>query len=368
MDNLFQNDNPNTDSDYSSSEEDPEDINFNNIDYTNQYFLNNSSQQDYVNKRNELFTKDIIKQRILVDTHNIKKNHENDLIQTNNYTYYLNDNGKENTSDNYNETSGYDRYKNVIGFRFIKAIIPNRSYTINNSNNTFIIELGNDEGNAANGGDLGSKIKITLNNGFYTTNIFKEASDKENGAIYKWEQHSGNSINSVLGETDYNNYKLDIEYDVSTQLFTFSMKTNENYKFRFVWEDDNKYEGARNLLGFTGVNSSGYSNSITAEQPPDMSVHYFDIVIPEIPYIACKHNTDRKNIIERVPITSLHNRVLVYEDSTFEREDQNFFFPISLNKLTIQLYQKNGEFFDNNNRHHSLEFEITMINKVDIIK
>lgn len=367
MDNLFQNDNPNTDSDYSSSEEDPEDINFNNIDYTNQYFLNNSSQQDYVNKRNELFTKDIIKQRILVDTHNIKKNHENDHIQTNNYTYYLNDNGKENTSDNYNETSGYDRYKNVIGFRFIKAIIPNRSYTINNSNNTFIIQLGNDEGDAA-GGDPGSKIKITLNNGFYTTNIFKEASDKENGAIYKWEQHSGNSINSVLGETDYNKYKLNIEYDVSTQLFTFSMEANVNYKFKFVWEDDNKYEGARNLLGFTGVNSSDYSNSITAEQPPDMSVHYFDIVIPEIPYIACKHNTDRRNIIERVPIISLHNRILVYEDSTFEREDQNFFFPISLNKLTIQLYQKNGEFFDNNNRHHSLEFEITMINKVDIIK
>ena len=114
MDNLFQNDNPNTDSDYSSSEEDPEDINFNNIDYTNQYFLNNSSQQDYETTRNKLFTKDIVKHRILVDTHNINKNHETDHIQTNNYTYYLNDIGKENSTENYNQTSGYDRYKNVV--------------------------------------------------------------------------------------------------------------------------------------------------------------------------------------------------------------------------------------------------------------
>ena len=359
MDNLVQNDNQNTDSDYSSSEEDLEDINFNNIDYTNQYFLNNSLQKDYIDKRNQLFTKDIIKHRILIDTHNIKKNHKTDHIQTNNYIYYLNDSGKENTLNNYNETSGYDRYKNVIGFRFIKAIIPNRSYTINNTNNTFIIELGDDLGD-----DTNLQIKITLINGYYTTDKFSEALDTNNGAKYEWKFHPNRNQ-----EVD-DKYKLQINYNFETKLFTFNMPAfnEEDEIFKFIWENNNRYEGARNLLGFTGINSSVYSNKITAEQPPDMSVHYFDIIIPEIPYIACKHNTDRKNIIERVPITPEIHDLLVYEDTTFQREDQNFFFPISLNKLTIQLYQKNGEFFDNNNRHHSLEFEITMINKVDIIK
>ena len=57
-----------------------------------------------------------------------------------------------------------------------------------------------------------------------------------------------------------------------------------------------------------------------------MSVHYFDIVIPEIPYIACKHNTDRRNVIERIPIVSSNDELLVYEDSTFEEMTKISFF------------------------------------------
>ena len=119
MDNLYQNNITHTDSDYETSDEEPEKINFNNLDYTNQYFLNNSSQTEYLTKRNELFTKDIIRQRILVDTHNIKNKSSDETLTTNNYTYYLNDIDKEHTTtENYNETGGYDRYKNVIGFTY----------------------------------------------------------------------------------------------------------------------------------------------------------------------------------------------------------------------------------------------------------
>ena len=102
--------------------------------------------------------------------------------------------------------------------------------------------------------------------------------------------------------------------------------------------------------------------------PKILKIIKIDIVIPEIPYIACKHNTEKKKIIERIPITSAMDELLIYEDIGFNIEDQNYFFPISLHKLTIQLYQKNGKFFDNNNKHHSLEFEITMINKLDLVK
>ena len=34
----------------------------------------------------------------------------------------------------------------------------------------------------------------------------------------------------------------------------------------------------------------------------DHSIHYIDLVIPEIPYIACKHNMSSKNVIERIPL------------------------------------------------------------------
>ena len=357
MDNLYQNNITHTDSDYETSDEEPENINFNNLDYTNQYFLNNSSQTEYLTKRNELFTKDIIRQRILVDTHNIKNKSTTETLTTNNYTYYLNDIDKEHTTtENYNETGGYDRYKNVIGFRFIKAIIPNRTYTINDTNNVVIIQLGD----TADNDEDGKKIKITLGKAYYTASAVTNAFDSSYGATYKWHDGNGSTLEGDLDST----YKITTSFDSRTKLFTFNM--NSPYTFKFIYEG-NENEGSRNLLGFTGTSSSFY-NSITADQPPDMSIHYFDIVIPEIPYIACKHNTDRRNVIERIPVTSSNDELLIYEDSTFQREDQNFFFPISLNKLTIQLYQKNGNLFDNNNRHHSLEFEITMINKVDIMK
>ena len=356
MDNLYQNNITHTDSDYETSDEEPENINFNNLDYTNQYFLNNSSQTEYLTKRNELFTKDIIRQRILVDTHNIKNKSSDETLTTNNYTYYLNDIDKEHTTENYNETGGYDRYKNVIGFRFIKAIIPNRTYTINDTNNVVIIELGD----TADNDEDGKKIKITLGKAYYTASAVTNAFDTSSGATYKWHEGSGTTSEGDLHST----YRITTSFDSRTKLFTFNM--NSSYTFKFIYEG-NENEGSRNLLGFTGTSSS-FDNSITADQPPDMSIHYFDIVIPEIPYIACKHNTDRRNVIERIPVTSSNDELLIYEDSTFQREDQNFFFPISLNKLTIQLYQKNSHLFDNNNRHHSLEFEITMINKVDIMK
>jgi len=42
MDNIFIGNQSLTDSDYESSEEEPENINYNNIDYDNKYFHNNS--------------------------------------------------------------------------------------------------------------------------------------------------------------------------------------------------------------------------------------------------------------------------------------------------------------------------------------
>jgi len=230
MDNLYQNNITHTDSDYETSDEDLEDINFNNLDYTNQYFLNNSLQSEYLAKRNELFTKDIIKQRILVDTHNIKTNGTLSLT-TNNYTYYLNDVEKKNADgvfiENYNETSGYDRYKNVIGFRFIKAIIPNRTYTVNSTNNTITIQLGD---TTADDADDNKKIKITLAHGFYTTTTLTNAFDNSFGAIYAWEGSEGTT--ATLDST----YKITCEFNNTTKLFTFTM--NLTYNFKFIYNDN----------------------------------------------------------------------------------------------------------------------------------
>ena len=118
MDNIIIGNQSLTDSDYESSDEEPENINYHNIDYDNKYFHNNSLQSEYQTTRNKLFTKDIIKQRILIDTHNIKVQGTDisQSLKTNNYTYFLYKNSEEahSSTENYNETGGYDRYKNVM--------------------------------------------------------------------------------------------------------------------------------------------------------------------------------------------------------------------------------------------------------------
>ena len=362
MDNIFSNESL-TDSDYESSDEEPENINYNNIDYDNKYFHNNSLQSEYQEVRDKLFTKDIVKQRILIDTHNIKVQGTNttDSLKTNNYTYYLYKNSEQahSSNENYNETGGYDRYKNVIGFRFIKAMIPNRSYTVNNTNNTFVVQLANDE-TVLIQDDRNKRFKIILQPGFFDTDTITQSFAS---ATYE-------AIDNMTTTGSFNLinlYEITPSFDSQNKLFTFTMKNN--IKSKFLWSDNsnNDYNDAKTLLGFL-IDTPTFTNPIIGETPPDMSIHYFDIVIPEIPYIACKHNTEKKKIIERIPITSAMDELLIYEDIGFNIEDQNYFFPISLHKLTIQLYQKNGKFFDNNNKHHSLEFEITMINKLDLVK
>tara|TARA_B110000285_G_scaffold73528_1_gene84785 strand:+ start:297 stop:1367 length:1071 start_codon:yes stop_codon:yes gene_type:complete len=356
MDDLIQNVDNESDSDYSDSlDSNTDNINYNNINYDEQYFQNNSLQSEYLDTRNKLFTKDIIKHRIIIDTHNISI--QGDQLNTSNYIYYFDRNNYEYNSlgllrtENYNNTVGYDKYKNIIGFRFIKAIIPNRSYTINNTNNTFIIQLGD---NLAVTGDKGKFIKIALPTGFYTTDTMKNAF---NTADYSWSGESGGAANT---------YTISVTFNSQKKHFTFTMANI--YEFKFKWSDTNtNYEDAKILLGFL-KDTETFQNSITSDTTPDMSLHYFDIVIPEIPYIACKHNNEKQKIIERIPINSSVDEIVLYEEQNFNIEDQKYFFPITLDKLTIQLYQKNNKFFDNNNKHHSFEFEITIVNNTDIIK
>ena len=47
------------------------------------------------------------------------------------------------------------------------------------------------------------------------------------------------------------------------------------------------------------------------------------------------------------------------QDWNFQNE--NYFYPIKLDKLTIKLYETNHDHFFKSDRDHSLEFEITII-------
>ena len=67
-------------------------------------------------------------------------------------------------------------------------------------------------------------------------------------------------------------------------------------------------------------------------------------------------------VVDRIPITTRLGSIVEYQSPTSEYFSQNYFYPISLNHLSIQLYQDSSEhFYDTSNLDNYFEFEITML-------
>ena len=96
---------------------------------------------------------------------------------------------------------------------------------------------------------------------------------------------------------------------------------------------------------------------------------YIDLIIPEIPDKACLLNSDGKKIICRIPIKNTNASYLnIYEPTNIS---SNYFFPISLNQITIQLINQNNTAYytsSNNSIYNSFIFEITILNNLSLIQ
>tara|TARA_Y100001958_G_C21203459_1_gene529794 strand:- start:439 stop:1632 length:1194 start_codon:yes stop_codon:yes gene_type:complete len=297
--------------------------------------------------KKELFNKNIEKHRLFIDTHNINDTN----LDRSNYIYHLN--GSPETGAK-NQTGGYDQFKNVIGFRLVKAIIPNTNHTVLNTRNTIIVQLDDaeEESNTVSiQGDRGGKIKITLQNGFFDTETIPQSFTN---ATYE----AFSSMTTTDPTTLRNTYRITPEFLEESRTFRFNINNENVIKFKFIWSDVGN-NSAQTFLGFNG-DTEVFSNPIIADIPPDMSVNYIDLIIDEIPYIACKKNGKGNRLIDRIGITSGLGELFEYtQDWNFENE--NYFYPMKLDKLTIKLYETNHDHFFKSDRDHSLEFEITII-------
>ena len=130
---------------------------------------------------------------------------------------------------------------------------------------------------------------------------------------------------------------------------------------KFLWSKNNVTKGAARLFGFNPIDSDIVAGPYYSNKPPDFSQHFVDLAIPEIPGIACKmtiFNGGRKDVIERIPLTEPSGEYLRYEPENYVT---NYFTPIKLDKLNIQLFSDNNEEFDSQNTPNSFEFEITVL-------
>ena len=93
----------------------------------------NNLEETPTNSRFNIFSPEIIKKRILVDTYQLNKNSN---FNSSDYEFNLYSSNQQETG-NFNRTGGLGLYRNVIGFKLLDCVIENTTFTINNSNNEF---------------------------------------------------------------------------------------------------------------------------------------------------------------------------------------------------------------------------------------
>ena len=290
---------------------------------------------DRLNK-DSLFNKDYETVRILVDTHNISNKVANSF-NPGNYIFDL-------VSSDNNSTGGFGRYKNVIGFRLIHAIMPNAAYIVDKTNCNIIYEA-----DSAVPGSQKELITLTLTYGYYTLDNLINALPSTLGA----QTTTSDNDNMIIKST--------VSYDSTTHKFTFQCN-NSSTSFDFNWNTNSITRKSAKLFGFyvDGPSTTNSATSHTSDIVPDMSIHYTDLVVDEIPYIACKNNPAGHHVIDRIPLNVDYGSNVSYEP--YRDPYQNYFLPISLNKLTIKLLEPlHGTPYNPQDSDHSLEFELTMI-------
>tara|TARA_B100000686_G_scaffold241748_1_gene250388 strand:- start:3482 stop:4567 length:1086 start_codon:yes stop_codon:yes gene_type:complete len=271
---------------------------------------NQIKQKDYKDFRDKLFTKDIIKKSILVDSISAYQ----DGQKTSNYIV------------NFGGDNSPEVFKNVIGFRLINAIVPYTVYTVNDNNKNIKID----------------STSFDLVPGSYT---FTQLGDHLQTRI------NATALTGYTVTSDTTTYKYTISHASS---FTIKWSEVSGYSYR--------------LFGFEKEDTSGSTNTYTSTYSVDHSIHYADLVIDEIPSIACKMSSKGKQIIARIPFNNASGGLIYYRAPEGELQTSNYFYPMKLSSLSIKLFDDNGNEYDSNNGDNYFEFEITIVENTELFK
>ena len=259
----------------------------------------------------KLFTKDIIKKSILIDSVSVNPD------DTSNYVVNFG-------SDIYPEV-----FKNVIGFRLVKATVPHTIYNVNDTNKMIILNDGSDK-------------TINLSPGSYT--------------FIQLGNHLKNSINSHGSLSGFT---------VTSNSTNFKYTISHSSNFIIKWSTSGK--GSHTLFGFSNSDTSNSTSHISVTAV-DQTKHFVDLVIPEIPSIACKMGS-KKKVIDRIPLNSPSGSLVYYRSPEGELQTHNYFYPMKLSRLNIQLYDNHiTNFYDCNQGHNYFEFEITIVKNTELFK
>ena len=294
-------------------------------DIIGQRFNDQSLVSDYDSVRRNLFSKQIMKGSIYIQSDTYQKT-------------------TDFTTSNYVAT--FEEIKNVIGIQLKSATIRVPQYNVNKTNNVIYYSVS------------GIEHSVTINPGYYTPTELGAAFLVKH-SVSPAESHKVTySVGSPeFTQVTYHPANNTISAGESGMIFELVNASS----IIFLWSKNNVTKGAARLLGFYPVDTQSASTDHYSDKPPDFSQHFVDLVIPEIPGIACKRtifNGGRKDILDRIPLTEPSGEYVRYEPENYVT---NYFTPIKLNELTIQLFSDNNQVFDSQNTPNNFEFEMTVL-------
>ena len=394
MDNNFYNpENTVSSSDDESEEE----------DFLETRFSNMVKKERYKKYRDKLFTPDIVKKKIVVDSHNYFQ--ANTGFNTSNFDVLFDFERKSGDSSSSLITTNYDIYNNVIGFKLLKTTIRTPPYNINTTNNVIRYKIKGET----------NIHSVTINPGQYEVGELAQVFQKYDQRYKKHDlSHSSKNISEqysqyvVYSYTNVDNVDDSVQGDGiatasrnktpgtfritflntdETNLSLPSSEANRTLKgiinkieyfhpastpsplpeIVILWNYDNITRGAARLFGFLPKETETLNNTLFSNRLLDVSSHFVDLVIPEIPSISCKRNSSGRDIIERIQLRAGHGEYLHYRTAESDLAPV-YFNPLKLHRINIQLWAQNNELYDTNNSDVSFEFEITMLKSIDLLR
>ena len=181
-------------------------------------------------------------------------------------------------------------------------------------------------------------------------------SDREE-EIYESE-HFMNHVNKKEYEINRNKlFTKDIE---QVDIMVDNLSSINKYEFKL--DSTNDTTGGlgeyKNVIGINLLKCCMISSS-------NDKAHFVDVIIPEIPYKACIHNAHGYHLIARLCMKkSSEEDMIEYEPENIKK---NYFFPITLSKLNINIHEA-GTNDEYNGGPHIFLFRLTILKNLDLLK
>lgn len=125
--------------------------------------------------------------------------------------------------------------------------------------------------------------------------------------------------------------------------FTFDFKTIKEYK---------------NIIGFELLDTIVHINHSQKE--------VINIIIDDIPLVACIQNNENKHLITKLSINATGENI--FQNEIGRSMLNRYFFPITLNKLDVRFEKIDGDDVHLNLKHISLMFRLTIVNNLNLLK